>query len=43
MLNFLDFFGVVTYVMLGYIVDDVALVGGFNLELAFVYSSQPKS
>jgi hypothetical protein len=45
MLDFLDFFGVVTYVMLGSIVGNVASlsVGGVNLVLTFVYSSLPKS
>jgi hypothetical protein len=45
MLDFLDFFGVVTYVMLGSIADDVASLSmcGVNLVLAFVYSSRPKS
>jgi hypothetical protein len=42
MLDFLDFFGVVTYVMLGSIADDVASlsVGGVNLVLAFVVTQK---
>jgi len=45
MLDFLDFFGVVTYVMLGSIAGNVASLSvcGVNLVLTFVYSSLPKS